>query len=57
MEEFQKHLPEDDVNALRDGYGFYIEPFHASRDEVKEMIQEIREVVMPYCENPLTDDR
>jgi len=57
VEEFQKHLPEDDVNAVRDGYGFYIEPFHDSHDEVKELIQKIREVVEPYWENPLTDDR
>jgi len=57
VEEFQKHLPEDDVNAVRDGYGFYIAPIHASRDEAKELIEKIREVVEPYQTNTLTADR
>ena len=57
VEEFQKHLPEDDINAIRDGYGFYIAPIHASRDEAKELIEKIRETIESYQINTLTSDR
>jgi len=57
IDEFKENLPEGEVNPARDGYGFFIGPIHASRDEAKELIEKIREVIKPYEQNELTADR
>jgi len=57
VDEFKKNLPEGEVNSAREDYGFFIGPIHASRDETKELIEKIREVIRPYEQNELTADR
>ncbi|MCL2404478.1 MAG: winged helix-turn-helix transcriptional regulator [Defluviitaleaceae bacterium] len=57
VDEFEKNLPQGDINPMRDGYGFFIAPIHVSRDEAKELIEKIIEIVKPYESNKVTPDR
>ena len=47
-EEFDENTPKDNEKAVYDGSGFFIHPFYATYDEVKELLQKIREVIEPY---------
>jgi len=57
VDEFERNLPEGEINPLLDGYGFFIAPIHVSRDEATELISKIIEVLKPYEANELTPDR
>ena len=48
VEEFDKNTPKDNEKAVYDGSGFFIHPFYATYDEVKELLQKIKEVIKPY---------
>ena len=48
VDEFDKNTPKDNEEAVYDGSGFFITPFYATYDEVKELLHKINEVIKPY---------
>ena len=57
VDEFERNLPEGEINPLRDGYGFFIAPIHVSCEEATELVNKIIEVIKPYENNELTPNR
>jgi DNA-binding Lrp family transcriptional regulator len=50
VEQFQKYTPEnnDRSDRISDGSCFFITPFYASYDEVRELLRKIDELVEPF---------
>jgi len=55
LEEFQKYLAKDDKPL--DSFGFGMLPIHATDKEAMELYKKIEELLQPYHNNPLTEDR
>ena len=57
MEEFQTYLSENEIPTSGFAFGFGMLPIHVTNTEAWELYKKIEELLQPYHNNPLTDDR
>jgi hypothetical protein len=56
VDDFDKNTPKDNTEAVYDGSGFFITPFYATYDEVKDILCKINDLIKPY-EHRTSPDR
>jgi len=57
MEEFQLYLKDNEVPTSGFAFGFGMLPIHVTNKEAWELYKKIEELLQPYHNNPLTEDR
>ena len=57
MEEFQTYLNENELPSRGFAFGFGMLPIHVTNSEAWELYKKIEEMLQPYHNNPLTEDR
>ena len=57
LEEFQNHLDDNEIPTSGFAFGFGMLPIHVTNDEAWELYKKIEELLQPYHNNPLTNDR
>jgi len=57
MDEFQTYLKDNEIPTSGFAFGFGMLPIHVTNKEAWELYQKIEELLQPYHNNPLTDDR
>ena len=57
LAEFQNYLNENEISTSGFAFGFGMLPIHVTNKEAWELYKKIEELLQPYHNNPLTEDR
>jgi len=57
MNEFRAYASREDIDILRDGSGFTVNPVYATLEELTEALTKIRKILTPLVNNPPDENR